>query len=66
MSDSRAIPCYVLRFYRDGRELRNPIVLDVLSDALEAARHDAAWLAGIGSVLVSPLLDMRRCGAEKG
>ena len=65
MSDSRTVPCYVLIIRRAGQPDRR-IVLDSLSDALAAARHDAQWLAGIGSVLVSPLLDVRRYGAEKG
>ena len=58
MSDSRAVPCYVLILRVPGKTDRK-LVLDSLPDALAAARHDAAWLAGIGSVLVSPLLDVR-------
>ena len=58
MSDSRAVPCYVLILRVPGTRDRK-LVLDSLSDALAAARHDAAWLAGIGSVLISPLLDAR-------
>jgi len=65
VSDSRAVPCYVIILRRAGQPDRR-IVLDSLSDALAAARHDAAWLAGIGSVFVSPLLDVRRYSAEKG
>lgn len=65
MNDSRAVSCYVLILRVPGTRDRH-IVLDSLSDALAAARADAQWLAGIGSVLVSPLLDVRRCGAEKG
>lgn len=61
-----AVPCYVIHFRRNGEKLREPIVLDSLSDALEAAKADAQWLAGIGSVLISPLLDVRRQSAEKG
>lgn len=53
-----AIPCFVLVIRRAGHPDRR-IVLDSLSDTLAAARHDAAWLAGIGSVLISPLLDVR-------
>lgn len=48
-------PCYMLILRRAGQPDRR-IVLPSLSDALEAARHDARWLRGIGSVLVSPLL----------
>jgi len=58
VSGSRAVPCYVLILRREGYPDKR-IVLDSLSDALAAARHDAAWLCGIGSVLVSPLLDVR-------
>jgi hypothetical protein len=65
VNDSRAVPCYVLILRRAGQPDRR-IVLDSLSDAIAAAKADAAWLAGIGSVLVSPLLDVWRCGAEKG
>lgn len=65
MSDSRVVPCFVLIIRKDGRIIRR-IVLDSLSDALAAARHDAAWLCGIGTVAVSPLLDVRRLSAEKG
>ena len=65
MSDSRTVPCYVLILRRAGQPDRR-IVLDSLSDALAAARADAQWLCGIGAVLVSPLLDVRRLGAEKG
>ena len=65
MSASRAVPCFVLVLRVPGKPERR-LVLDSLSDALAAAKADAAWLAGIGSVLVSPLLDVRRYGAEKG
>ena len=58
MSASRAVPCFVLILRVPGKPDRK-LVLDSLSDALAAARHDAAWLAGIGSVLISPLLDVR-------
>ena len=58
MSASRAVPCFVLILRVPGRPERK-LVLDSLSDALSAAKADAAWLAGIGSVLVSPLLDVR-------
>ena len=58
MSDSRAVPCFMIILRVPGTRDRK-LVLDSLSDALAAARHDAAWLAGIGSVLVSPLLDVR-------
>ena len=55
---AEAVPCYVLILRVSGKPERK-LVLDSLSDALAAARHDASWLAGIGSVLVSPLLDVR-------
>ena len=58
MSDSRAVPCFMIILRVPGTRDRK-LVLDSLSDALAAARHDAAWLAGIGSVLISPLLDVR-------
>ena len=58
MSDSRAVPCFMIILRVPGTRDRK-LVLDSLSDALAAARHDAAWLAGIGSVLISPLLDIR-------
>ena len=58
MSDSRAVPCFMIILRVPGTRDRK-LVLDSLSDALAAARRDAAWLAGIGSVLVSPLLDVR-------
>jgi len=65
VSDSRAVPCYVIILRRAGQPDRR-IVLDSLSDALAAARADAQWLCGIGSVLVSPLLDVRSLSAWKG
>lgn len=48
-------PCFLLTIRKSGQPDRR-IVLPSLSDALEAARHDARWLCGIGSVLISPLL----------
>ena len=60
-----AVPCFALIIRRPGQPDRR-IVLDSLSDALAAAKADAAWLCGIGSVLVSPLLDVRRLSAMKG
>ena len=62
---AKAVPCFVLILRRDGHPDKR-IVLDSLPDALAAARADAQWLCGIGSVLVSPLLDVRRQSAEKG
>lgn len=55
---------HLLIIRRDGKpDLR--IVLPSLADALEAARVDASWLRGIGSVLVSPL-DYNAPKAQKG
>lgn len=48
-------PCYLLTIRKGGQPERR-IVLPSLSDAMEAAKRDAAWLRGIGSVLISPLL----------
>ena len=55
---AEAVRCFVLILRVPGKPERR-LVLDSLSDALAAAKADAAWLAGIGSVLVSPLIDVR-------
>ena len=55
MGMSEAKRTYLLTIRKpDGKVTR--IVLPTLSDALEAAREDARWLRGIGTVIVSPLL----------
>ena len=46
---------YTLVLRRAGYPDRR-ITIPTLSDALAAARVDAAWLRGIGSVLISPVL----------
>jgi len=55
---------HLLIIRREGHPDRR-IVLPSLSEALEAARVDATWLRGIGSVLVSPL-DYNAASPQKG
>lgn len=62
---AKAVPCFVLILRRAGQPDRR-IVLDSLSDALAAARHDAAWLCGIGSVLISVLGNYNAATPQKG
>jgi len=47
---------------RDGAPARR-LTLPSLSEALEAARVDASWLRGIGTVEIRPVLYVEQEGA---